>query len=227
MKWSLLLQLSAGAMAMVGYAIGWWFEPKRRARRALTRVQETKLCELRDGERARVTGIARASDETTTSPIGQRSCIGFHVVVEEKASSGAGSNWHTLLVLSHCLPFGLVDGEPEQLPLTNFQGTPKATNLTLFLTTACNLRCTYCYASAGDTPLRSMSLETACRGVDYVAANAAATESRRFTMVYHGGGEPTVNWSTLTRSFDYAQAKADELDLDLTAASATNGVLRD
>lgn len=113
MKWSLMLQLSAGVMALVGYAIGWWFEPKRRARRELTRVQETKLSELRDGERARVTGIARATLETTTSPIGQRSCIGFHVVVEEKASSGAGANWHTLLVRSHCLPFGLVDGEAE------------------------------------------------------------------------------------------------------------------
>ena len=104
MTWGLLLQLGAGAMALTGYAIGWWFEPRRRARRALTRVQEARLADLRDGDRARVTGIARATDETTTSPIGQRSCIGFHVVVEEKTSGGAGANWHTLLVRSHCLP---------------------------------------------------------------------------------------------------------------------------
>ena len=113
MTLGLLLQLGAGAMALTGYAIGWWFEPRRRARRALTRVQEARLADLRDGDRARVTGIARATDETTTSPIGQRSCIGFHVVVEEKTSGGAGANWHTLLVRSHCLPFGLVDGDAE------------------------------------------------------------------------------------------------------------------
>jgi hypothetical protein len=113
MTLGLLLQLGAGAMALTGYAIGWWFEPKRRARRALTRIQEARLADLRDGDRLRVTGIARARVETTTSPIGQRSCIGFHVVVEEKTSSGAGANWHTLLVRSHCLPFGLVDGDAE------------------------------------------------------------------------------------------------------------------
>jgi hypothetical protein len=114
MKLSLLLQLGAGAMALLGYAIGWWFEPKRRARRALTRVQDSRLADLRDGDRARVIGIARATDQQmTTSPIGQRSCIGFHVVVEEKNAGHAGANWHTLLVRSHCLPFGLVDGDSE------------------------------------------------------------------------------------------------------------------
>jgi uncharacterized protein len=121
----------------------------------------------------------------------------------------------------------IIDAEPEQRPITTFAGPPKPTNLTLFMTTGCNLRCTYCYASAGEKPLKSMSLETAQRGVDFVAGNAAETESRRFTMVYHGGGEPTVNWSVLTQSFDYAQAKAHELGLNFTAASATNGVLRD
>src|SRR5690349_5163663 len=63
---------------------------------------------------------------------------------------------------------GLVDGEPVARPITKFSGPPKPTNLTLFMTTGCNLRCTYCYASAGDKPTRGMSLETACRGIDFV-----------------------------------------------------------
>jgi uncharacterized protein len=122
---------------------------------------------------------------------------------------------------------GIVDGGAEEQPITSYQGTPRPTNLTLFMTTGCNLRCTYCYASAGDKPLRSMSLATACRGIDFVTANAAQSEAKRFALVYHGGGEPTVNWSVLTESFEYAQAKSRELELDFTAASATNGVLRD
>src|SRR5258707_12799803 len=108
MTWGLFLQLGAGAMALAGYAIGWWFEPRRRARRALTRVQEARLADLRDRDRARVTGIARATDETTTSPIGPRSCIGFHVVVAEETSGGAGADWDNLLVGWACPPFGLV-----------------------------------------------------------------------------------------------------------------------
>ena len=76
---------------------------------------------------------------------------------------------------------GIVDAL-EQPPVTKFEGQPKPTNLTLFMTTACNLRCTYCYAAAGDTPLKSMSLETAKRGIDYVSKNSAATDGRRFTV---------------------------------------------
>ena len=43
----------------------------------------------------------------------------------------------------------IVDAGPEEKPITTFAGTPKPTAVTLFLTTACNLRCSYCYASAG------------------------------------------------------------------------------
>src|ERR1039458_7058572 len=54
----------------------------------------------------------------------------------------------------------IVDAGPEPFPITSFQGEPEPVSLTLFLTTACNLRCTYCYASAGDTPASFMSPAT-------------------------------------------------------------------
>ena len=98
----------------------------------------------------------------------------------------------------------------------------------LFLTTACNLRCTYCYASAGDTPARSMRIEVARRGIDFVAANAARRRAGTFEINYHGGGEPTGNWRVLTESFAYACDRAATLDLERPKASAaSNGVLRD
>ena len=121
----------------------------------------------------------------------------------------------------------MLDAEPEPLPVTNPQGTPQPTAVTLFLTTACNLRCTYCYARAGDTPVRSMALDVAKRGIDYVAQNAVETGAGCIEVNYHGGGEPTANWRTLTGSLEYAQARAAELGLELTASTATNGVLRD
>lgn len=62
----------------------------------------------------------------------------------------------------------ILDAPPEQLPITEFSGDPEPTSVTLFLTTACNLRCTYCYASAGDTPTKYMPLDVAKRGIDFV-----------------------------------------------------------
>jgi uncharacterized protein len=121
----------------------------------------------------------------------------------------------------------ILDGGPESAPVTTFSGVPEPTEVTLFLTTTCNLRCTYCYASAGDTPARNMSLATAKRGIDFVAGNAQRRGLSRFAVNYHGGGEPTGNWSALTESFEYACARAAELGLEPpVAAAASNGVLR-
>lgn len=121
----------------------------------------------------------------------------------------------------------IVDAGPETPPVTTFSGVPRPAAVTLFLTTACNLRCTYCYASAGDTPLRSMRIETAERGIRYVASNAADMGASRFSVAYHGGGEPSANWAVMAGSLDYARRLAGELGLGVDADAATNGVLRD
>ncbi|MCI0526406.1 MAG: radical SAM protein [Nitrospira sp.] len=121
----------------------------------------------------------------------------------------------------------ILDAGEETPPITVFNGNPEPIVVTLFLTTACNLRCTYCYASAGDTPTRFMSLEVAKRGIDFVVANALKRKVPYFEIAYHGGGEPTVNWQVLTESLDYAHKKAAEMDLKVRASSATNGVLTD
>jgi uncharacterized protein len=121
----------------------------------------------------------------------------------------------------------LLDAGPEPLPITTFSGEPTPTMVTLFLTTSCNLRCTYCYASAGDTPRKSMALEVAKRGIDFVAANAQKKNAPSFEIAYHGGGETTVNWRVMTDSLAYAQQKALSLGLQLYASAATNGVLTD
>jgi uncharacterized protein len=121
----------------------------------------------------------------------------------------------------------IVDAGPEQAPSFLCAGEPQPTSVTLFLTTACNLRCTYCYASAGGSTPQFMTMETARRGIDFVAANAAARGMPHIEVGYHGGGEPTMNWSVLTGSFEYAREKASELKLNLRSYLATNGVLSD
>jgi uncharacterized protein len=119
----------------------------------------------------------------------------------------------------------IIDGGDEPSPVTTHGGVPKPTTVTLFLTTACNLRCTYCYASAGDTPIRTMSVEVARQGIDFIIANALEAGQKEIEVAYHGGGEPTTNWKTLTESLTYARQAAGAVGLSVHAAMATNGML--
>jgi uncharacterized protein len=132
-----------------------------------------------------------------------------------------------LRVLEFLQNLEIVDGGDEPRPDTQFTGEPEPTAVTLFLTTACNLRCTYCYAAAGDTPTKFMSLEVAKRGIDFVLANAHRKGKAEIEITYHGGGEPTVHWKVLTESLNYAREVAGRLGLAVKAYSATNGVLND
>src|SRR5436190_13662907 len=91
----------------------------------------------------------------------------------------------------------IVDAGDEPLPITKFDGDPEPTTLTLFLTTACNLRCTYCYAAAGDTPTKFMNLEVAKRGIDFVVGNTRRKGTSNIEITYHGGGEPNVHWRVM------------------------------
>ena len=97
-------------------------------------------------------------------------------------------------------------------------------DLTLLLTTACNLRCTYCYASAGDRPAEFMSEATAWAAVEW----GTATAKRRGTSLslgFHGGGEPSLNWDVLVSAWRRAVDMASEDRIALAGYVATNGVL--
>ncbi|MFI0822726.1 radical SAM protein [Streptomyces sp. NPDC021098] len=110
-------------------------------------------------------------------------------------------------------------------PVTRRRGAPAPNEVTLFLTTACNLRCTYCYASAGDTPATYMTMDVATRGIDFVIDNARREGAPFAGVHYHGGGEPSVHWGLMTESLAYARERAG--DLPVIAASAGNGVFTD
>ncbi len=60
--------------------------------------------------------------------------------------------------------------------------------LTFLLTRKCNLRCVYCYATAGLKD-ESMSVQLAEDSVDWFIKNS---NRENFTVAFHGGGEPTL-----------------------------------
>jgi uncharacterized protein len=135
----------------------------------------------------------------------------------------AAGNGEEQSFLRFCDKIGLMNKEGD-LPVGDFESPEfRPYEVTLFLTNKCNLRCVYCYASAGEQPVAMMDIKTAQRGIDYVCRNALESGKPGFSVGYHGGGEPTTHWDVLTGSLDYARRLSKENGLELDAAMASNG----
>jgi len=120
---------------------------------------------------------------------------------------------------------GILGHGEDRAPRNCRRGTPRPTTATLLLTNACNLRCRYCYAAAGESAPALMPIETARRAIDFVAANAVASRAGWFEVDYHGAGEPTTHWKVLQESHRYAVGVAKSRGLRLRSSLTTNGVL--
>lgn len=116
-----------------------------------------------------------------------------------------------------------MNGDSPIATLNN--ATFKPTEVTLFLTNRCNLRCIYCYASAGSDSRADMPFSLAKSGIDFVFSNALELGRKTFSIGYHGGGEPTLNWKVLVESLAYAKELARKQGIKVYASVATNGVL--
>jgi len=118
---------------------------------------------------------------------------------------------------------GLLDAEPEKPPMASSTQPFQPTAVTLFPTNQCNLRCTYCYASAGDGPAEGLKWPVAKAAIDLVASNAQKLNQKRFSVGFHGGGEPTLRWAFFIRCVDYARQLGQKLDMQVTCSAASNG----
>jgi uncharacterized protein len=159
------------------------------------------------------------------APLRRTAFVANAALVNAIADLTSGDGVADASVIEFLHRMGLAGTGDDIRPGSNFEGEPEPTAVTLFLTTRCNLRCTYCYASAGDTPERSMSLDVARQGIEFVARNAKRRGLPSFEVAYHGGGEPSVNWRVMTESLAYARQLGAELGLGVTAAAASNGML--
>jgi uncharacterized protein len=109
---------------------------------------------------------------------------------------------------------------PEAASLSD----PQPTTLVLCMTNECNLRCLYCYASAGDNPSRVMELTTAINAIHAIARNAQNEGKSEVAINFHGGGEPTLPWSRLQLIVANAQSILSTYGLRLHLGITTNGV---
>jgi len=76
------------------------------------------------------------------------------------------------------------------------------TRLILSLTSSCNLRCIYCYASAGSKG-KFMPWLYAKIAMDAIAQNLSLKGGDIFKITFHGGGEPLLAFPMMRRCVDY------------------------
>jgi hypothetical protein len=103
-----LIQVIALGLPVLGYALAWWMQPKRRVRRAMGRARSKRLRDVQDGERVGVAGVARRLRQSLVSPVTGRTCLGYRFVIEELLDG-----WTTVATSARCVPFALGADELE------------------------------------------------------------------------------------------------------------------
>ncbi|MFV9503593.1 MAG: radical SAM protein [Oscillochloridaceae bacterium umkhey_bin13] len=93
----------------------------------------------------------------------------------------------------------------------------------LHTTSACNLRCHYCYVAKAQV---AMSATTARQAVDTVMT-AARRHGYPCVALKYAGGEPTLQLPLILATHAYAQSVAATYGLRLSGAVLSNGVLVD
>lgn len=97
------------------------------------------------------------------------------------------------------------------------------------VTAACNLRCTYCYAEAGEYPVNLFNRQMALDAARFVIDNAARNGGKTAYLNFHGGGEPTLDFELITTTVEWAREYADREynSVSVNASMVTNGVMSD
>lgn len=91
----------------------------------------------------------------------------------------------------------------------------------LCLTSDCNLRCIYCYASGGQAR-EYMDFKLAAKAIDFVIKNALKHKKKNFHVQFHGGGEPTLAFDLMKRVVAYARRKGETHGLGCSFSLGTN-----
>jgi uncharacterized protein len=96
--------------------------------------------------------------------------------------------------------------------------------LTLYLNDTCNLNCSYCFSAPSLRAPVHLSLEAIQAAAGIVAGNCQASQ-KPFTVVFHGGGEPTLEHALIFQTLGWLEQLAARSGLPLFCYLATNGVM--
>jgi len=98
------------------------------------------------------------------------------------------------------------------------------TRVTLFSTDRCNLRCRYCYASAGEGG-HKLPVPAARAAIDFIIENAKKKNHNQFSVGFHGNGEPFAAFDIVQECCDYISNAAEKNNMKYFISAATNGVM--
>lgn len=98
-------------------------------------------------------------------------------------------------------------------------------NLALFVTQSCNLRCVYCYGDGGGYGgSGDMSPEVAMKAIDWLIEQSGKVKSLNIAFF---GGEPLMNFPLMKQIVEYASKRGTETDKKFTYSITTNATLLD
>ncbi len=82
---------------IIAFIIASYFSKKAIIKRKLRKAELKPLNQFRDGDVAKVVGQVQLVDEGLVAPLSDRRCAYYHVLVEQKVSSGKSSHWKTII----------------------------------------------------------------------------------------------------------------------------------
>jgi radical SAM protein with 4Fe4S-binding SPASM domain len=95
--------------------------------------------------------------------------------------------------------------------------------LTVLISRACPMACSYCFAASKRTSDVILDDECFRRAARWVVENCQR-KGKDFVLVIHGGGEPTVHMGKVKRFHSLAQSMAREHDVGFFSYIATSGL---
>jgi uncharacterized protein len=97
--------------------------------------------------------------------------------------------------------------------------------LTLILSNRCDLACRYCYAARGRNGAAPALSEPSAERAAQLVAHHCAAASKPLAVVFHGGGEPTLEWELLVRLRAMVGRIAAEHGVPARTHVATHGAI--
>jgi uncharacterized protein len=141
--------------------------------------------------------------------VGNQAMVNLMQALDQGVSAGQPEAVHFLQEIGFLEP----DPPAPAMGRELFQPTSAA----LLMTNDCQLRCIYCYATAGERPKEELPFELAKTVIDYVVDNAQKRGEKQFSISFHGGGEPVRAWKVLKACTEYARSQPLKADLTLTS----------
>jgi uncharacterized protein len=87
----------------------------------------------------------------------------------------------------------------------------------LCMTSACNFRCSYCFACGGETEPAELPFETGKMAIDIAYNHAKEMQADQYMVSFHGGGEPALPFKKLQDFTAYARGKDLHCRVELTS----------